>query len=334
MENRSSYRSVCILYDCGNEGDELGNILSTHFLIGPVLKALQAMFGDEMIFVGRKAIAEVIFSPVRFKKIVEMGVRIDSGVRRVDLQGILKEIQECDLIICLNTWIGGEGENLKMLLEHLSPQWSIGFYDFFKEKLAFNPDMHFCDMMFQCVALMDPSAAIADFVRGPEVPQRGREIVRQFVGTLKSEGGSILVVAPHATCQRKEIAYSVYPEALKKVLDNFDNLSIIVLSSEFRWPYSDAYKDRIVIFDHFTTEVTWSFVAHADYFLGPESDALHIADIYRIPSVGIFGKLSPVHFSGFRFAENYSLQSNDYAMQDITTEQISEALRQLIMKTL
>jgi hypothetical protein len=322
------------MYDCGNEGDELGNNLSTHFLIIPVLKALERIFGDEMIFIGREAIAGAVFSHIRFKRIVGMGVRIESGVKTFDVQGISKEIQDCGLFLCLNTWMGTEEENLKILLDKLSPQRSVGFYDFFNEKLTFNLDMHFCVLMFQCVTLLEPPAKITDYICSPGVPHKGGEIVRQFIDTFKSEGGRLLVVAPHSTCDRKEIPYTVYLEALKKVLDVFDNLSIIVLSSEFRWPYSDTYQDRIVIFDNSSNEVTWSFVAYADYFLGPESDFLHIADIYKIPSVGIFGKVSPIHLCGFRFTENLCLESLDYMMRDITTEQISAALQRLITEKL
>ena len=64
---------------------------------------------------------------------------------------------------------------------------------------------------------------------------------------------------------------------------------------------SAEHKARIQDLCGIPLGITFALIGVADLFLGIDSAMLHIADLYRIPGVGIFGSTDPKQW-GFRFS--------------------------------
>jgi len=70
-----------------------------------------------------------------------------------------------------------------------------------------------------------------------------------------------------------------------------------------------------------------AIVEEADLFLGVDSCMLHVADLNRIPGVGLFGPTSAKTF-GFRFSEHKHIDGNG-RMSHISEEAVIRALNDI-----
>jgi ADP-heptose:LPS heptosyltransferase len=69
-------------------------------------------------------------------------------------------------------------------------------------------------------------------------------------------------------------------------------------------------------------------VAESDFFIGVDSCMLHVADIARVPGVGLFGPTNVKEF-GFYIGPHIMIQG-DGSMDKIPVEMVIKALDQLV----
>src|SRR5262249_48126309 len=72
-----------------------------------------------------------------------------------------------------------------------------------------------------------------------------------------------------------------------------------------------------------------ALVAEADLFLGVDSCMLHVADLFRVPGVGLFGPTLPAEW-GFRFGTHLHLVGNDGELASIQPLAALAALETLL----
>jgi ADP-heptose:LPS heptosyltransferase len=70
-------------------------------------------------------------------------------------------------------------------------------------------------------------------------------------------------------------------------------------------------------------------VAECDLFIGVDSCFLHVADLFGVPGVGLFGPTSPQCW-GFRFAEARHVTGGG-SLDDISVEAAFMALEELML---
>jgi len=69
-------------------------------------------------------------------------------------------------------------------------------------------------------------------------------------------------------------------------------------------------------------------VAESDFFIGIDSCMLHVADMARVPGVGLFGPTNAKEF-GFYIGPHIMIQA-DGSMDKIAVDIVAEALNQLV----
>src|SRR6185369_15054261 len=69
-------------------------------------------------------------------------------------------------------------------------------------------------------------------------------------------------------------------------------------------------------------------VAESDFFIGIDSCLLHVADMARVPGVGLFGPTNAKEF-GFYIGPHIMIQA-DGSMEKIRVDIVTEALNQLV----
>ena len=69
-------------------------------------------------------------------------------------------------------------------------------------------------------------------------------------------------------------------------------------------------------------------VAESDFFIGIDSCMLHVADMARVPGVGLFGPTNAKEF-GFYIGPHIMIQA-DGSMEKIRVDIVTEALNQLV----
>jgi ADP-heptose:LPS heptosyltransferase len=84
--------------------------------------------------------------------------------------------------------------------------------------------------------------------------------------------------------------------------------------------------DRILPLGMLPMSDAMAIVADSNYFIGVDSCFLHMADLCRIPGVGIFGP-TDVHEFGFRFAKHRHVASRN--LESIEGREVYDAFAQL-----
>jgi len=112
-----------------------------------------------------------------------------------------------------------------------------------------------------------------------------------------------------------------YRNVLRAFLDTHRDITVIAASG---WDFG---LDRVVSLDlHY--ELALAVLARSDLFLGIDSCFLHAADMFRLPSVGLFGPTSPAHW-GFRLTPAGRHVWGEGSMDRIRERDVEEALRSI-----
>ena len=77
-----------------------------------------------------------------------------------------------------------------------------------------------------------------------------------------------------------------------------------------------------------TDQASCCLVAESDFFIGIDSCMLHVADMARVPGVGLFGPTSAKEF-GFYIGPNITIQA-DGSMEKIEVDMVTNALDHLV----
>jgi hypothetical protein len=85
--------------------------------------------------------------------------------------------------------------------------------------------------------------------------------------------------------------------------------------------------ERIIRFENGGIPMTSIFVSLCDAFVGIDSYFLHVADLSRVPSVGIFGPTKPVQW-GCRFTNHAHVTSNE--ITNISVDEVFHELTRLL----
>lgn len=326
----STFKNVVILLGRGLHADDLGNWYSCHFLSIPTIKALSKIFGGEITLVTDKEEGELYFSHIPHKKIIDLHWKVNNCLRGFDADKVGKEVGECDLFICLNSWNGESGLNVKHLLGLLSPVLSLGFHNFFMEKIPYTTDNHYSELLFNFALYFDPLLLLSDYMIKPSIPVNAGHIASEIIEDYRALGGRILTIVPDVSTPRKAWQIGHYQEVIRNILDKHPHVGIILLFKK-ECPLALSGNDRLLVLEHVPSAVSLAFVALSDFFLGVESDALHIADVFGVPGVGIFGMLSPTEWAGFRFTRNISLSRQTVNLSEITPAEVVDAFDELLL---
>src|SRR5262249_8063729 len=93
----------------------------------------------------------------------------------------------------------------------------------------------------------------------------------------------------------------------------------------------EAISTRVVVIDDIPLELAMYLVSNADCFIGVDSCMLHVADLAKIPSIGIFGPTRICEF-GIRFSEQRFHISISLLSEETIIESILVAIKDLFSR--
>lgn len=273
------------------------NALGDHLLTRPTVLALQHIFGGNLSCIGAGRMPDLFFPDANFKTIKRLFFtethQFDHGF---SVDDALRACQDFDLILSLNPWHSLQTEELR---QRLSP---IPFFGLAPELGLFPPRKqyeHMVDYTFQMASAIDQSICLDDFVSLHPIAPIDFHRAKQLRAMLP-EGKRVLAV--HTVTK----AFKSWPiNHFRRLIERFlqahpDFVAVVVDPIDLDMD-AHSCSERTFCLDDVDVGTATHLVATCDAFVGIDSYFLHVADVARRPSIGIFVATSPEQW-GFRFS--------------------------------
>lgn len=302
------------------------NGIGDHVLNLPALRALSAVFPERLTLICESWSKEIFFNRLSLLRVCEVDMQETNGGRRFDAETVARNIEGCDLLLSLNPW---HSDSVERLIELASPVQSVGFFSPFHTILPLDFDKHSADLAFDVVRFLDSSLRLEDFAAPPLFPRRFIEGARRI---RKSMPSNMRVLAVHAdTSGEKMWSCNKLINLLDDFLSNHPDFLVLVVGKKELQLDTGRLGHRVVPCYGLAFPVSATLVAEADLFLGIDSCMLHVADIFRVPGVGLFGPTSS-HEWGFRFGLGRHVCAEG-SMDGIQGAEVLRALESVLSET-
>jgi ADP-heptose:LPS heptosyltransferase len=299
------------------------NGIGDHLLNLPALRALAALFAERLTLICQAGAKDTYFSDLPFFRVCEAYMQMADGGRRFDAEDMARNVGTCDLLLSLNPW---HSDSIDRLIELLSPAESVGFFPSFKTVLRLDYSKHSADLAFDVALSLDSSLQLEDFARPPVFPPRFRQRAR-LIRELVPPG--VRVMALHADTLSEKMWP---PDRFIRLLDDFlsghPDYVVFVVGEKDLHLDSGRCGDRVIPCHGLAFPISATLVAEADLFLGVDSCMLHVADLFRVPGVGLFGPTNSFEW-GFRFGNGRHVCA-EASMDQIEPSAVLQVLESLI----
>jgi hypothetical protein len=267
-------------------------------LVLPALRALSGIFRERLTLICERRVYDLFFGKLALRSVIALEPerlnvedRPEARLAAFDSDSIASRAGDCDLFLSLVPW---RSRYLDRLIDLLAPELTVGLAHGFDIALPRRPGLHAFDHAFEMATLFDPSLALARFAGPPELDAEAADQARTIAGLLP-EHSRILAVHNET---RKDKVWP--PDHLRSALQSFvrkhRNYWALILDS-CRCRLDDEWiEDRIVPCEGLALDTAMCLVGQAGLFLGVDSCMLHAADLFRVPSVGLFGPTNPAEF--------------------------------------
>lgn len=304
----------------------LANGIGDHIVALPALRALSNIFyGRLSLIVVDEAythiFSDIVFESVWFiKTFGVLGTHVMQKIGRelapFDYEALAEEASGCDLFISLCLWTSPD---LERLVKKISPSVSVGFHSRFTYK--FSEAVNCFDTLFSVNHFFNPKIKIEDFSNPPSIEQKYLKLVHDL---KKNMIKNKLLILHTDTKQRKMWSSDNFLKTIDEFLSVQTDYIVIIVGMCHNLPLESAYhRNRIFDVCGIPLRLSFALLSVADLFLGIDSCLLHVADLFRVRGVGIFGPTKPKKW-GFRFAQHKHITSDSIA--SIASEEVIDAL--------
>ena len=242
-------------------------------------------------------------------------------------QGPPEELRGCDLFLVMNDW---DSPFLDRLLELVAPAASVGYDACCDHVLPRHFRRNNVDISFDIPAFLAPDLQLEAFSQPLRLPPEALAKAREIRSELPP-GWRVLAVHPETADVK-----NVPAERWTAVLDAFlaghpDWCALLLGRRDNELHRRGAHADRIVPCMGMPMAWSMSVVATADLFLGIDSSMMHVADLQRVPGVGIFGLTDPGRW-GFRFAVHEHVVAPEHNLARLQPEPVVQALDRVLAR--
>jgi ADP-heptose:LPS heptosyltransferase len=295
-----------------------------HLLVLPALRALADLFRGRLTLICGNGLHATFFSELPLRQVVETAFWQDGDAgHQFDAARVAQQLPHCDLVCALVPW---NSAAVDQLLQRVAPAHSVGFYQNAGHLIRIDFTKHYADSAFLLPQFIKPSLSIEDYAAPPALPRAAREAARRFRARAAAPW-RVLTVHPE-TDPRKTWPRDRFAAVLDRFLDEHPDFIACIVSAVDQQLDRGRHADRIVSCCSIPLDVAFGLVAEADLFLGVDSCMLHLADLSRVPGVGLFGPTASSRW-GFRFGPHRHVCGNG-VMTDIAVAEVCDALNALV----
>jgi Glycosyltransferase family 9 (heptosyltransferase) len=306
-----------LAFFCNGYGDNFLNL--------PALRALCRLFEGRLTLVCRQGPDLFCFDDLAVNRRITLDARFNGNDYEFDAVAAAAEIGQCDLFLSLVPW---SSSSLSHLLEAWGAVVSIGFFENYTHRLCLDYDKPSADLAFDVVRSLRPDYQLHDFLEPLRYPTERRQGVHEILSML--EPGTRTLSVHMDTHAHKIWDETRWVESLDEFLDKHTNFVALLVGRPERPVDTERWRNagRVIPCYGLSLSSSCCLVAESDFFIGIDSCMLHVADIARVPGVGLFGPTNAKEF-GFYIGPHIMIQA-DGSMEKIEIDIVTEALNQLV----
>jgi ADP-heptose:LPS heptosyltransferase len=282
------------------------NGIGDTFFCLPALRALTQLFNGKAILVCPANHENWWFNELLVQQIIKIDAKCTNQGFEFDANALHQKIPDCDIFFSMVSWLS---PSLIALMKLWRAKLSVGYfhnYDIFISSLMTKNSFV---SNFDCVKIFDPSLHLVDFSHPPIFPEDALATAKLFLDTIVSNDRKILSVHME-TKKNKMWTLSKLSRFLDIFLEKHKDYVVLILSLSPMPIRLAKNKDRLVPVFGFNLAFKSALLSLSDLFLGVDSCLLHLADLLRIPGVGLFGPTDPKRF-GFYFSQHIHLNPHE-----------------------
>lgn len=301
----------------------IANTIGDHVVALPTVRMLQNLFhnlraillpGADVLFYGDINFEKKIFVSIPKEANWLMGKSDNETMERIDFALLREEIGYCDLFLSLNTW---HSPNVDNLLNQLNPKMSVGFFSQYSLQLQSQSGNMF-DILFQQGKLFDSTVKIEDYSLPPLLGNKEKKLKQSLIDA-KNESKIKFLVLHTDTKNKKMWGATSFQEFIDVFLGIHKNYVVCIIGGRHNMKIDEIrYRCRVVDFCGLPLSLSFGLIECADFFLGVDSCMLHVADLCKIPSLGLFGPTDSNKW-GLRFAKHVHIQKplNELSVEEV-----------------
>ena len=296
-----------------------------NFINLPALRALCQLFEGRLTLVCRQGPDLFCFDDLAVNRKITLDARFTGEVYEFDAVAAAAEIGKCDLFLSLVPW---GSSSLSNLLGAWDGMMSIGFFENYTRRLRRDYDKPSADLAFDIVRSLRPDYQLHDFLEPLRYPTARRQDVHEIFSML--EPGTRTLSVHMDTHAHKLWDETRWVESLDAFLDKHTNFVVLLVGRPDRTVDTEQWRnaERVIPCYGLSLPSSCCLVAESDLFIGIDSCMLHVADLARVPGVGLFGPTNMKEF-GFYIGPHIMIQAKG-SMEKIEAGMVTEALHQLV----
>ncbi|MCP3102951.1 hypothetical protein LZ198_29140 [Myxococcus sp. K15C18031901] len=299
------------------------NAIGDRLLALPAVRALASLFPQRLTVVGATGDERLFYADLPLRAFHVLPFRW-VGHRQFDARDLARRLPDCDALFCFNSW---HSEDVDALLDSLGGAVSAGFFRPFARRFGRPPDRNVCDSHFQAPRWLQPSLRLEDFAGPPPLPEDALAVARQLRASLPP-GTRLLAVHTEPSEDFKRWPAERFAHVLESFLERHPDFLALVVDWKESGLESIRHGSRVLSCAGTELAAAMALVGGADLFLGIDSCMLHVADFFRVPSVGLFGPTS-LDYWGPRFTHHRSLLAKG-AMENLDGSEVLSAMDSLV----
>lgn len=296
-----------------------------NYLNLPTLRALSQLFEGRLTLVCRQGPDLFCFDDLAVNRRIALDARFNGKDYQFDAVTAAAEIGQCDLFLSLVPW---SSSSLNDLLEACGDIVSIGFFENYTRRLRLDYDKPSADLAFDLVRSLRPDYQLHDFLEPLCYPTERRQKVQEIFSLL--EPGTRTLSVHMDSRAHKNWDENRWVESLDAFLDKHADFVALLVGRPERPIDTSRWRNagRVIPCYGLSLPSSCCVVAESDFFIGIDSCMLHVADMARVPGVGLFGPTKAKEF-GFYIGPHIMIQA-DGSMEKIAVDIVTEALNQLV----
>ena len=307
-----------VIFFCNGIGDA--------FMTMPAIRALREIFTKKITLVCPESHENWWYDELMLDEVIPISFDLFEHHIEFDINELSQKVFNVNVVVSLLTC---ESDCLNQLLDLWEPACSLGLigpYDFMVRNYK---EMNMFNACFEIIRLMNASLVINDFSYPIKAPPHADHTAKTLLKTFFGDGKKVFILHME-TKQNKMWPNNNLQKLLIQFLLEFSNYNVILLGQK-QISLPDNTQQRIIPFFGFDLSLASALISYSDIFLGVDSCMLHLADLAKIPSVGLFGPTNHQRF-GFCFTRHTHISSPNNTM-DMSVEEVLREVRTIISST-
>lgn len=218
-----------------------------------------------------------------------------------------------------------DSDGVSALLLRLGPVWSCGHNESLTFALHGEPARHLFDSYFDVPKVFLPTARLEQYSYHTACGERGARLVDSLLARAE---GRLLVINPEWS-EGQLLPKRVWRDFMTSFTLRYQQWTIAVLGSANHHFGVTVHGGTIVQCHGMGHECDCSLITRSAAFVGGDAATLRIADLARIPSVGIFGA-GNFYERGLRFTEHRYIIAPFGNLEHIQATDLIEAVDAVI----